>query len=164
MVFDVDDREESISMVKNNGLSYVELERFYQPSGKSMEINIGVQVVSKPWKQKKNLVDNVHKHVYGHSSLTEYHILFERNNLWEDDVKRYVLNIIENCNACRSSALPKPNRKVSISALAKEFNEIVCIDHLFLEAVCIVHHMDHVTRYSAGMIVPDTKLANAITA
>lgn len=119
---------------------------------------------SKTWKQKKNIIDKIHKHVCGHSSLTDYQILLERNNLWDDDVKQYIVSIIEKCNACRSTALPKPNRKVSISSLSKEFNENVCIDHLFLGDICVVHLMDHVTRYSAGLVVNDTKMDNAIMA
>lgn len=72
MVFYVEDGEDSITRVKYNGLSYVEFERFYQPSGKAISVNNTAQIVPKTWKQQKNLVDKIHKHVCGHSSLTDY--------------------------------------------------------------------------------------------
>ena len=95
--------------------------------------NVNEDVGSKPWKDLKKIVDKVHKHVCGHSNYSDIKLLLERNMLWNDHVDKYLQSTLENCTACRTTAKPKACRKVSLSAMSRSFNDVVCIDHMFLE-------------------------------
>lgn len=46
--------------------------------------------------------------------------------------------------------------------MSRTFNDIVCIDHLFLEQHDVIHFMDAQTRYSSGLLVPTTNMRDAI--
>ena len=113
--------------------------------------------------KRKLIIDKVHNHVFGHSSFTDIKSLLERNGIWNDDAHKCLSTIIETCSSCNETSLPKQARKVLISSMSREFNEVVCIDHLFLDEVPVFHAKDSVTRYSVGTIVPDTKLLHAIS-
>ncbi len=47
--------------------------------------------------------------------------------------------------------------------MSREINQVVCIDHFFLDDFGVFHMMDSATRYSAGAVVPDTAMDSAIT-
>lgn len=51
---------------------------------------------------------------------------------------------------------------MSISSLSKEFNEILCVDHLYLEDILLMHFMDLITRYSSALIITSTNLKEAV--
>lgn len=121
-----------------------------------------VTLVNSKWKDVKSVIDKVHKHVCGHASHNDLKMLLERNRLWNEAIASYVRNLIEGCSACRATYFLQPNRKVSISSLSNNFNEVVCIDHLFLEDNCLLHCMDLVKRYSAALFVETTVLKEAI--
>lgn len=89
-------------------------------------------------------------------------LLIERNGLWSETVADYVSRLIEICHACRATAPPHPNRKVSISSLSRNFNEAVCVDHFYLESVSFLHCMDMATRFSAAFVVKSMTLEEAI--
>lgn len=57
-----------------------------------------------------------------------------------------------------------PPRKVSLHSLSLSFHELVCVDHFWLEEMCVFHAMDSVSRYSSGISVPDTSMTHAIVA
>ena len=63
---------------------------------------------------------------------------------------------------CKLSCTPPTNRCVSLSSLNREFNEIVCIDHFFLENATVFHAMDVATRFSAGIVVESTSMETVI--
>lgn len=63
---------------------------------------------------------------------------------------------------CRSTSLPQPSRKVSLSTINRTFNQVACVDHMFLREHCVLHIMDTKTRFSADVICNDTSLSNAI--
>ena len=46
--------------------------------------------------------------------------------------------------------------------MIRSFNELVCIDHMFLEENCVFHIMDSYSRYSAGSVVSSTTMGEAI--
>lgn len=96
--------------------------------------------------------------------MTDFQILLKRSNLWNAAVAKYVTEVISKCTACRSTAPPQPSRKVSISSLSKELNEIICIDHFYLGDLCLIHFMDLVSRYSAVQIVNTTSLQEVVNA
>lgn len=119
---------------------------------------------SRSWAELRKIVDKVHKHVCGHSTYSDIKILLQRNNLWNDEVMKYLARTIESCSSCHNTALPKPTRKVSLSTMSREFNDTVCVDHLHIDDMRILHIMDSATRYSAGAVVQTTNMEDAIIA
>lgn len=83
------------------------------------------------WDSLRKLLDKVHTHVCGHASYNDIRLLLQRNRIWNPQVESYIRKAIEQCNACRSTSLPKPTRKVSLADIDSALNERVCIDHLF---------------------------------
>ncbi len=51
---------------------------------------------------------------------------------------------------------------MSLSSLNRSFNDVACIDHFHLGNMRICHMMDAATRYSAGAVVPHTRMESAI--
>ena len=115
-----------------------------------------------PWSEIKKIVDKVHQHICGHSQYSDIKILLQRNNLWNEEVNRYLSTIMEKCTSCKTTSVPQPSRKVSLSSLSRQFNDLVCIDHLHLENNRVFHVMDSHTRYSSGMVVQSLTMTEAI--
>lgn len=162
--FMVGDVKDSFSMIEHEFLSYIPLVAF-APKAKRLSVMLclnGNICNNYSWNETKSIINKVHRHVCGHANYTDMRLLLERNNMWSDVVSDYVGNIIESCTACRSTAPPQPSRKVSISSLSRNFNDVVCLDHFFLESLCILHCMDMATRYSSASIVSSTSLENVI--
>ena len=42
------------------------------------------------------------------------------------------------------------------------FNEVVCVDHMFLDQYSVMHVMDADSRYSVGAVVEDTSMQKAV--
>ena len=118
----------------------------------------------RPWKEVRPIVDKVHRHVCGHSNYTDIKTFLRRSNLWDCQIDKYLRSILESCDECRITALPNSSRKVSLSSMSREFHDVVCLDHMFLEEHCVLHVMDTKTRYSAGMVVSSTCIYDAIEA
>ena len=117
---------------------------------------------NRPWKDVKAIVDKVHPHVWGHSNYADMRVLLERNNLWNEQVEKYLPLVLERYPNCQTAALPKPARKVSLSSMTREFNKVVSVDHLFLGDNCAFHIMDTKSRYSVGAVVENTNMIDAI--
>lgn len=124
MVFQVLNGLESMLLADINHLSYVFMSYFSkQTNGMTVNcMNLHSNIFS--WANTRNIIDKVHKHVCGNTEYSGFKILLERNNFWSDQGTEYVSEIIKMCNACRSTPYPKPNRKVSISSLSNNFNQI----------------------------------------
>lgn len=159
------DGTEYISMVSKNRLSYIPITSFNGTSETNVLKNFNVTTVNDlPWIDVKRIVDKVHKHVCGHSNLTDIRMFLERNNIWNNAVEKYVNDLLKNCRSCKSTAPPQPSRKVSISSMSKGINETVCIDHLYLEGIRLFHVMDLVTRFSSAFVVSDATMKQTINA
>ena len=107
-------------------------------------------------------MDKVHKHACGHSTYLDIKVLLERNLLWNGQVDKYLQSVLENCTACVTTAKPKGARKVSLSAMTRSFNEVVCVDHMFLDQYSVMHIMDAASRYSVGAVVEDTSMQKVV--
>lgn len=116
-----------------------------------------------PWSEVKKVIDKVHTHVCGHSSYSDIKTLLERNQLWNVDAQKYLATVLEKCSSCATTHEPKASRKVSLSTLNREFNEIVCIDYLHLRGNTVFHMLDSVSRYSIGDVVDTTAMTEAIS-
>lgn len=118
--------------------------------------------LQRPWTEKKAIIDKVHRHICGHSNYTDIKILLERNDMWDESVSQYVKETLEKCEVCRTTALPKSSTNVSISSMSKGVNEVVCIDHMYLENLCVFHYMDSKSRFSVGAVVDSTSMIDAV--
>lgn len=104
------------------------------------------------WAKLRRVVNRVHHHTWGHTSFPGMRTLLSRNGLWNEHVQHYIASTIAQCRDCKASSTPPPNRRVSISSLDKAFNDIVCIDHFYLEDVTLFHMMAVATIYSSAML------------
>ncbi len=103
---------------------------------------IGINQQLTEWKDVRRIVDRVHHHVCDHAEFSDIRTLLQRIHLWNEQVQHYLSKVVGECSSCRTTSTPPPNRRVSISSLNKSFNDIVCIDHLFLGSVTVFHVMD----------------------
>lgn len=154
--FVVRGKEEYITLIEHERLSYISLDSF-RTIYKLVCSNANI-ILEKPWKDIKNLLDKVQKHVCGHANLTDIQLLLKRNNLWNSAIDKYISKTVSECTSFRSTTPRVPNRKVSISSLSKGCNDLVCIDHLLLGENKLVHCMDSVSRYSTSSIVDSTNI------
>lgn len=109
----------------------------------------------RPWKE---LIDKVNKHVCGHSNYSDMRVLLKRNNLWNEQVEKYLPQVLESCPICDTTARPKSARKFSLSSMSREFNKIVSIHHLFLGDNTVFHIIDTKSIYSVGGVVENRKI------
>lgn len=70
--------------------------------------------------------------------------------------------LIENCILCSATLPLQPSRKVSTFSLSRNFNEVVCIDHFYLNGVQLLICIDSATRFSAGYVVGSSALDEAV--
>lgn len=125
-------------------------------------VGIATNAPKRPWKEIKHIIDKIHKHVCGHSSLSDMKTLLKRNDLWNHEAKKYLIEVIDGCMNCSHTSEPRKSRKGSLSALDRSFNDLVCVDHLHLNEMRVFHMMDASTRYSVGSVVQDTSMNSAI--
>ena len=137
-VFVANGERDSIAIIDDSFLSYIALDRFTvtRNQGSALLCLSAVTLDTTRWSDVKKIIGKVHKHVCGHASFTDYKILLGHRN---NSVSSYLSKVVNDCTACRSTAVPKPNCEVSISSLSKEFNESLCIDHLYLDGIRLTH-------------------------
>ena len=110
----------------------------------------------RPWSELNRIIDEVYKYVCGHASINDIKILLKRNNMYTDDVEKYLNHVIDSCCDCAKTYEPQKARKVSLSSVSRSSYETICVDHFCLGNLCIIHIMDASMRYSASTAVPDT--------
>ena len=161
---------DKISMIDVDFHSYIPFSRF-----KSMSVSPSMSCLSAAssavekdslddWAKLKRVVDRVHKHVCGHAAFSDMRTLLVRNKLWNEHVQKYLTTIVTECSDCSKSSTPPPNRRVSLSSLDRNFNDVVCLDHFYLDEMVIFHAMDTASRFSAGHVVSSTSLEEAVYA
>ena len=164
IAFMVNDQLDYISITNSGFLSYVQIDMFCisHDTENVLECLSGSMLEEKSWSEVKAIIEKVHKHVCGHANYADLQLLLERNELRNGSVASYVHQLIESCSACHSSAPPQPNRKVSISSLSRAFNEIVCVDHFYLDAIRLMHCMDLGSRLSTVHVVHTATISEAV--
>ena len=160
----------TINLLHHKMHTYVPATVFYKPSEAAqkqkslfcamarVESNI-----NRPWDEIKHIIDRVHKHVCGHSCYSDMKTLLQRNDIWDESIQKYLQQTLERCPACKKTSEAQPERKVSLGTISRSFNEVLCVDHLFLNNICVFHAMDTATRYSVGCAVPNTGMIPAIS-
>lgn len=65
----------------------------------------------------------------------------------------------------RLTAPPQPSQKVSISSLSTAFNDILCVDHFYLDDENrLFHCINHATRHLTVKVLKSTNLDDSVTA
>lgn len=116
------------------------------------------------WAKLGRVIDRVHKHTCGHASYSDMQTSPTRNGLWNDQLQSYLPSLVRNCSNCKPFSAPPLNRRVSVSSPDRSFNNVICVDHSFLERVTLFHIMDIVTRFSAAHVVATTNIEEALYA
>lgn len=114
------------------------------------------------WSNRQRIIDRVQNHVCGHSTYSDMRTLLERNKPWDENTQKYLFQLVSNCMHCSATSTPPPNRRVFLASLSREINEVLCIDHFFLDSLTVFHCMDVATHFSAGSIVESTSMESAI--
>lgn len=114
------------------------------------------------WNDKKNIINRVHKHTCGHSNYKDIKLLLQRNKIWDENCVGFLSYLLESCPHCAVVSQPSRNRTVSLRSMSSNFNDVVCVDHFFLNNMDVFHAMDYHTRYSAGTIVESPNMEYAI--
>ena len=103
-------------------------------------------IYSCPWPELKEIIDKVHKHLWGHASLSGTQILLQRNNLWSTEIEKYLNRVVTSCTDCAKTHELKQAREVSFSWVNRSFNKIIHMDHFHFGNLRICHVMDATTR------------------
>ncbi len=176
--FKINGKHDALTMVDYNRLSYIPISSVNRKintspgidslAGFSAEIEDMTSKITKSdkheWSTVKRIVDKVHNHVCGHSTYSDMRTLLERNGFWNNAVQHYLTNAVSNCKDCIASSTPPPSRRVSLATLSREFNQVVAVDHFYLDSIRLIHFMDTVSRFSACYICESASMKEAIFA
>lgn len=105
------------------------------------------------WTGQKSGIDRVHRHFCGYSNFAGIKLLLQRNHMWTDEITRYTAPVFVTSEHCHSAEKAARTRYVSLSSMFCGFNEVICIEHLYVDGYVIFHAMVSVTRYSSGEFV-----------
>lgn len=137
---------------------------FIYPSQSKLVHTLSVTVTNASPETVSRTINREHQHTCGPATFPDNEILLQRNNIWSTVVEYQTLKTFFICTNCRVTSKPQPSRKVFLCSLNRELNNVVYIDHFFLDVQTLVHVMDATTRYSAALIMPNTLLKSAIMA
>ena len=140
----VNGRQDSLKMIDNETHSFLSLSSFTNSMNKqSINSNKVAALVShsassnlqleRPISELSRIVKRVHQHVCGHATYGDMKTLLIRNSIWNDEVQRLLADTVEKCENCIAASPPPTNRPVSITGINRQFNDLVCIDHFYLD-------------------------------
>ena len=163
---------DTLNLTEHDMHSYLRKERFYHVDYNSLNdpkitalcANPVSQTRELSWPETKDIIDKVHRHVCGHFNFRDIRILLERNGLWRDDCYKYLSHVLESCLSCHETKLPQKAGTVSLNNISREFNQLVFVDHFFLDDLDVFYAMDAKTCYSCGAVVGSVSMKNAVTA
>lgn len=144
----ISDGDAHITMINRGFHSFITAEGFSCPSicASTVEVVDEQPASTKsnyvPWKQLKRIVYRLHRHVCGHVKFPDMRTILVRNGMWRLHAQVYVVQTVNECVNCVSYATTPPNRRVSLSSLDSESNNVICIDHFFLGDHTLFHVMD----------------------
>lgn len=113
-----------------------------------------------PYKLVKSTMDIVHKHVWGHAKFSNTQTLLEKNNMCSPDAAKYLSSQVAGYRSYQAASKQKPSRKVFLASLSRIFNDLICLDHFFLDEIRLFHAMDAFAAYSAGVTCKNISLAS----
>lgn len=151
--------QDFLSLIDSDTHSFIPLNRLFpatQNSAQSESVHISVaslvgyhassssdsNSLARPLRYIAHIIKRLHAHVCGLASYGDMRTLLQRNKLWNNDVKKILTTTVENCQSCIATAPPPSHGKVSITNINRNFNDVVCVDHFWLEETCCFHIMD----------------------
>lgn len=84
--------------------------------------------------------------------------LHQRMNMRLDDAQTYLSRVVPRCNLFVTASVPHPLRKVVLLVLNRSFNDVVMVNHFYIDQVRIFHAMKSYSRFSAARTAPDATL------
>lgn len=117
-----------------------------------------------PWKTRKEIIDEVHRHVCGHSNFNDIKTLPERNTVWNEDCADYLRDLLGTCIACHEITLPMKMRNVSLNNFFRRLNQLCFVDFFQLDSLQLFHCVKSVSLYSLAVVVDSLTLREAIAA
>lgn len=81
----------------------------------------------------KPIVDRAQNHVWGHADFDDLSVLQECNDLWTAEANKYLLRVTESGKEFRPTIKPISSHKGSLSSLSPMYNNVTCVDHMFLD-------------------------------
>lgn len=177
----IDETQDYITLINNETHSFIplcplmrsqSLSKYHSCSvmslvGHSVRTSVSSEnseTLARPLNEITRIVQRVHDHVCEHASYGDVRTLLQRNKLWNNDVQRYVASTVEKCPNCIAAAPPATTRKVSISGINRCFNDVVFVDHFWLDDICLFHAMDSFSRFSIAQPVTSTAISEVIVA
>lgn len=82
-------------------------------------------------------------------------MLLEVNSLWSHNAEMRLSNIPDTRSDCHGSSRPPPSRDVSVSILSREFKDIVCIYHAFLDCNHVLNAMESRSDHLPDLVCED---------
>ena len=111
-------------------------------------------------KANESKISKLHKQ-FAHPSSDKLIELIRNSGISDKKIEDMVTTISDNCDICARFKRP-PLRPVVAMPLASEFNEVVAMDLKFIDQVPILHMIDHATRYSMSVRLPNKKAITII--
>ena len=116
-------------------------------------------------KDKKEIAKKLHKQFAHAPYKSLIKLLDSAGKEWSQDreLKQEIQNAIDNCETCQKYKR-NPQRPVVGLPMATKFLETVAMDLKFFEGKIILHLIDHLTRLSNAIIIPDKRPKTVISA
>lgn len=121
-----------------------------------------ITVAAVSWPQLRHVIDPVHKHVCGHADHGDMLLLLQQNHILNKRADIYPRRLIDHCCVCLAAVKPLHSCEVSFRSFSRAFNDVVCIDCLYLEDTRILHVMNTATRYSVGALADELSTTERI--
>ena len=115
--------------------------------------------VSTVSQQVKDRAEKLHK-VLAHATAERIYKLACKANGPDLDLKKKLIEVVDNCEVCQKMRRPPPRPKVCLP-LSSRFNEVVAMDIKYINSTPVLHLIDTFTRFSMGCVMT-SKSAPAI--
>lgn len=107
---------------------------FRSPLAPQMFSLSATPVISQPsqlsdWNFVKRVVGKVHKHLCGHTRFSDMRKLLIHNHLWSENMQHYLTTVFTSYKHRQDDCTSPAICRVSLSAMSREFNQLVAIDH-----------------------------------
>lgn len=119
---------DTLPLVDIDDHSYLSLHHFTHHSSRDStpaltNLLCGFSVsTNQSWPALKCVVDNVHRHICGHSNFNDVKLLLQRNRLWSSECSSYLSKVMEQCKHCHLIDAPIGTRVVSLANISRNFN------------------------------------------
>ena len=111
-----------------------------------------INLVAESFDDRKKMAKKLHAQ-FGHPPAKKLKNVVKRAGLGKDKkLLKEIGEVSNSCRVCKEFTRPSPTPVVSLPH-AEHFNEMVALDLKFFEGKIILHAIDHLTRYSAGIII-----------